>query len=67
VSRITGLDMKLEQYRRGERFVAGVARAGGPEAVAHLWDGPEALPTEAEFADPTRWVRRVAPASLEGR
>ncbi|MBA2255380.1 MAG: zinc-dependent metalloprotease [Chloroflexi bacterium] len=64
VARLTGLDMKLEQYRRGERFVAGVARTGGAAAVGHLWDGPEALPTEAEFADPAAWVRRVAPETL---
>jgi coenzyme F420 biosynthesis associated uncharacterized protein len=67
VARLTGLDMKLEQYRRGERFVAGVARAGGPAAMAHLWDGPETLPTEEEFAEPARWVRRVAPETLGGR
>jgi coenzyme F420 biosynthesis associated uncharacterized protein len=64
VARLTGLDMKLEQYRRGERFVAGVASTGGAAAVGHLWDGPEALPNEAEFADPAAWVRRVAPESL---
>ncbi|MGI8702973.1 MAG: zinc-dependent metalloprotease [Candidatus Limnocylindrales bacterium] len=64
VARLTGLDMKLEQYRRGERFVSGVAAAGGREAVAHLWDGPDSLPTEAEMADPVSWVRRIAPATL---
>jgi coenzyme F420 biosynthesis associated uncharacterized protein len=59
ISRLIGMDLKLEQYRRGERFVAGVAAAGGPAAVARLWDGPEALPTERELADPGAWVRRV--------
>ena len=29
IARLTGLDLKLEQYRRGERFVAGVYAAGG--------------------------------------
>jgi coenzyme F420 biosynthesis associated uncharacterized protein len=62
MARLTGLDLKLDQYRRGERFVAGVARFGGDRAVAHLWDGPHALPTEAEMDDPAAWVRRVAPA-----
>ena len=27
IARITGLDLKLEQYHRGERFVSGVAAA----------------------------------------
>ena len=61
VARLTGLDMKLEQYRRGERFVSGVARLGGRRAVGHLWDGPHALPTEAEFEDPSRWIARIVP------
>ncbi|MBX3029371.1 MAG: zinc-dependent metalloprotease [Chloroflexi bacterium] len=64
VARLTGMDMKLEQYRRGERFVAGVYAAGGERAIAHIWDGPAALPTDAEMADPVAWVRRVVPDAL---
>jgi coenzyme F420 biosynthesis associated uncharacterized protein len=64
ISRLTGLDMKLEQYRRGERFVAGIAAAGGRAAVARLWEGPESLPIEAEMLDPAAWVRRVAPDTV---
>ena len=64
VARLTGLDLKLEQYRRGERFVSGVARAGGKPAIDALWSGPSALPTDAEMADPESWVRRVAPETL---
>jgi coenzyme F420 biosynthesis associated uncharacterized protein len=63
IARLTGLDLKLEQYRRGERFVAGVHRVGGDRAIAHLWDGPHALPTERELGDPASWVRRVVPES----
>ncbi len=63
VARLTGLDLKLEQYRRGERFVAGVAAAGGREAINALWSGPSALPSEQELADPEAWVRRVLPSS----
>ncbi|MGH2466269.1 MAG: zinc-dependent metalloprotease [Candidatus Limnocylindrales bacterium] len=62
VSRLIGLDLKLEQYRKGERFVAGVYRVGGEAALARLWDGPEALPDAAELEDPGAWVRRVARA-----
>lgn len=59
VARLTGLDMKLEQYRRGERFVSGVHRHGGDAAIARLWDGPSSLPTDREMDDPAAWVRRV--------
>ena len=61
IARLTGLDMKMEQYRRGERFVSGVARAGGEPAIRRLWDGPHALPTDREFDDPAAWVRRMVP------
>ena len=64
VARLTGLDLKLEQYRRGERFVAGVAAAGGRAAIDALWRGPWALPTDAELGDPPAWVRRVVHEAL---
>ena len=64
VARLTGLDLKLEQYRRGERFVSGVAKVGGRRAIDALWSGPEALPSDAELADPALWVRRVVPAAV---
>jgi coenzyme F420 biosynthesis associated uncharacterized protein len=67
MARLTGLDLKLDQYRRGERFVAGIAQHGGDRAIEHLWDGPAALPTEAEMDDPAAWVRRVVPAVAPAR
>ncbi len=40
IMRLTGMDVKLEQYRKGERFVRLIAEAGGPTALRRLWDGP---------------------------
>jgi len=60
ILRLTGLDLKMEQYRKGERFVAAVAAGGGRAALARLWDGPETLPREGEIEAPERWLRRVA-------
>ena len=34
VLRLTGMDLKLEQYGTGERFVRAIADAGGPAALA---------------------------------
>jgi coenzyme F420 biosynthesis associated uncharacterized protein len=65
LARLTGMDLKLEQYRRGERFVAGVYGLAGMQAIAHLWDGPDTLPTESELDHPAAWVARVLPASSE--
>jgi coenzyme F420 biosynthesis associated uncharacterized protein len=59
LSRLMGMDVKLAQYHSGERFVAGVAAAGGPAALARLWAGPEFLPNAAELADPAVWIARV--------
>ena len=59
ILRITGLDLKMEQYARGERFVAGIERIGGPRALRRLWDGPETLPRDDELDHPERWARRV--------
>ena len=59
--RVTGLDLKMEQYRRGEAFVAAVARARGAEALRTLWRGPETLPLPEEIDLPSRWLARVLP------
>jgi coenzyme F420 biosynthesis associated uncharacterized protein len=60
--RLTGMDLKLEQYRRGERFVAAIAVARGPEALRRLWEGPETLPRPDEIGAPERWIARVLDA-----
>ena len=59
VLRLTGMDLKLEQYAKGERFVRAVAEARGRPALARIWDGPISLPTSEEIADPDRWIARV--------
>jgi len=59
--RITGMDLKMEQYRKGEEFVASIATAGGPQALRALWLGPETLPSPEEIATPARWLDRVMP------
>ncbi len=67
ILRITGLDLKMEQYARGERFVAAVQRAAGPAGLRRLWDGPETLPRDGELERPERWVRRVIGTPNGGR
>ena len=59
VLRLTGMDLKLEQYANGERFVRAVAEARGRQALTRIWDGPHTLPTAEEIADPSRWIARV--------
>jgi coenzyme F420 biosynthesis associated uncharacterized protein len=59
VLKLTGMDLKLEQYAKGEQFVRAVAEAKGRPALARIWDGPATLPTPEEIADPNRWIARV--------
>jgi coenzyme F420 biosynthesis associated uncharacterized protein len=59
VLRLTGMDLKMEQYAKGERFVRAVADARGRAALTRLWDGPETLPTFEEISEPDRWIARV--------
>jgi coenzyme F420 biosynthesis associated uncharacterized protein len=62
VMRLTGMDVKLEQYRKGEAFVAAIAAGGGPAALNRLWAGPEMLPRHGEIDDPALWLARTGPA-----
>ena len=57
--RLTGMDLKLEQYKKGEAFVRAIADARGPDALRRLWEGPETLPREGEIEAPERWITRV--------
>jgi coenzyme F420 biosynthesis associated uncharacterized protein len=57
--RLTGLDMKMEQYRLGEAFVNAVCAARGHEFAKRVWDGPEMLPDLAELRQPQTWIERV--------
>ena len=58
-ARLTGLDVKQEQYVLGERFVSEVARQRGIQFVNRAWEGPSSLPTMVEIRDPAAWIARV--------
>ena len=62
VMRLTGMDVKLEQYAKGEAFVSEIAAAGGSAALNRLWAGPEMLPRPGEIDDPSAWIARTAAA-----
>jgi coenzyme F420 biosynthesis associated uncharacterized protein len=59
ILRLTGMDLKLEQYRKGELFVRAIAERRGPTALARLWEGPETLPRDGEIDVPERWIARI--------
>jgi coenzyme F420 biosynthesis associated uncharacterized protein len=59
VWKFTGLDLKLQQYRRGEAFARAVYDAHGMKALNQAWKGPDQMPTLDELAKPEDWYRRV--------
>jgi coenzyme F420 biosynthesis associated uncharacterized protein len=63
--KITGLALKMEQYKLGERFVDHVVRERGIAFANRAWDAPEALPSEAEIRDPGRWIGRMEAVQVE--
>ena len=60
IMRVTGMHMKMAQYRDGEAFVTALASHGGDELVRQLWATSAHIPTAAELANPEAWIRRYA-------
>lgn len=59
LQQLLGLEAKLNQYEQGERFIAAVEGAGGPELLNSAFEAPTNLPTLAEIRAPERWVARM--------
>lgn len=57
--RITGLALKMEQYRLGESFINAVVAERGIEVANRIWEGPQMLPTIEELRSPRTWIERV--------
>jgi coenzyme F420 biosynthesis associated uncharacterized protein len=57
--RLTGMALKMEQYRLGEAFIDEVVRRANVTVANRIWEGPEALPTLAELRDPAAWLARM--------
>jgi coenzyme F420 biosynthesis associated uncharacterized protein len=59
LAKLTGLDVKMEQYRLGEEFIDRVARERGHNFARRVWDGPDYMPTMAEIRRPELWLARI--------
>jgi putative hydrolase len=58
-ARLTGLDVKMEQYRQGEEFIDAVVEQRGHTFAHRVWDKPENLPTMKELRQPALWITRI--------
>ena len=59
IMRITGLDLKMEQYAAGERFADAVLRERDRAFLNRVWTGPEMLPSLEEIRQPSAWIARI--------
>ena len=59
VFRLTGLELKLKQYRVGEAFAQAIYDRYGMAALNRAWESPETLPRPDELRDPDRWFHRI--------
>jgi len=59
IMRLTGLDLKMEQYAAGERFADAVIERRDRAFLNRVWTGPDQLPTMDEIRAPERWIARI--------
>lgn len=57
--KLTGLDLKLQQYRSGEAFCQAVVDRYGLAVLNRVWDGPASMPRLSELNHPEAWHHRV--------
>jgi len=58
-SKLTGLDLKIEQYSLGERFVNEIVAQRGIDFMNRVFDDPAQLPDMREIRQPQRWIERL--------
>ncbi|MDN5605315.1 zinc-dependent metalloprotease [Rothia sp. HC945] len=63
IRKALGMDIKMRQYRDGQRFVRHVVDERGMAQFNRIWEGPDNLPSELEIHNPGLWIDRV----LDGR
>jgi coenzyme F420 biosynthesis associated uncharacterized protein len=62
--RLTGLDLKMEQYRLGEAFINRVVESRGHAFAQRVWSSADALPTMAELRQPELWIERMTTGAM---
>ena len=58
-AKLTGLNVKMEQYRAGERFIDEIVRLRSHDVARRVWEAPEFLPTMDEIRKPELWLTRI--------
>jgi coenzyme F420 biosynthesis associated uncharacterized protein len=58
--RLLGIEMKREQYERGEAFCDTVVELTDEATLSTMWSSPEAMPSLPEVEEPRLWLARSA-------
>lgn len=58
LQQLLGLESKLKQYERGEKFISAV-EASVPGSSVRLWEAPESIPNLDELTTPGLWLLRL--------
>ncbi len=58
-AQITGLNVKMEQYRLGEAFINRIVAERDHATARRVWIGPDYLPTMEEIRNPEAWLVRT--------
>lgn len=61
LTRLIGLEAKLNQYEQGEQFIEAVEEVGGPELLNRAFADPANLPSRSEILAPDEWIGRIDP------
>ncbi len=57
--KLTGLDLKLQQYTRGEAFCRAIYEQQGMKVLNQVWSSELHMPRLQELTRPEAWIRRV--------
>lgn len=59
LQRFIAVGASEDARRTAGRFVRAVADAGGWDALKHMWEDSETMPTPTEVTDPNAWLERI--------
>jgi putative hydrolase len=65
LNQLIGLDLLPREVRDARAFCDAVIAARGQEGLDRVWRDATYLPTTEDFADPSRWLVRMAAVELE--
>ncbi|MHB8896108.1 MAG: zinc-dependent metalloprotease [Candidatus Geothermincolia bacterium] len=65
--RLIGINLKMQQYKIGQKFVDAVVEAEGVAFLNKVWESAGRMPTIDEIGDPTAWIARTKAGAAPGR